>query len=55
MKNKGGDIEVILVDEGEYKWSKRKRGYDKHILIDDREKVLNAWKKHGGVPIKFVQ
>ena len=50
-----GNIDVILVDDGEHKWSKRKQGYDKHILIDDREKVLNAWKKHGGVPIKFVQ
>lgn len=54
VKEHFGDIKCFFVNKVEYKHTMMQQGYDNHILIDDREKAIDAWNANGGIGILFV-
>ena len=49
-----GDIEVNFVDKVEMKGEHVDSSYATHILVDDRQKAIDAWEYAGGAGILFV-
>lgn len=49
------NIEIMFVDKVENKHRMKKEGFAEHILIDDRNKAIDAWNENGGVGVLFVE
>jgi 5'(3')-deoxyribonucleotidase len=49
-----GDIEVKFVDKVEMKGQHVDSNIDVHILVDDRQKAIDAWVAAGGRGVLFV-
>jgi len=49
-----GEIEVKFVDKVEMKGEHVDSNIDVHILVDDRQKAIDAWEFAGGRGILFI-